>query len=59
MRVRTVHEKDAYELDKSVNREIAIIEGNGGEIVNISLAIHSKRFFCLYAMILYSDEVGE
>lgn len=59
MRVRTVHAEDTLELDKRVNREIASIEGNGGEVVNVSLAIHSTRLFCLYAMILFSDEVAE
>lgn len=59
MRVITVHAEDAFALDKRVNREIARIEGSGGEVVNVSLAIHSKKFFCLYAMILFSDEVAE
>ena len=59
MRVKTVYANDAFKIDEKVNREIARIEDNGGKVVNVSLAIHSTRLFCLYAMILFSGEAAE
>lgn len=56
MNVKTVYGEDSVKLDERVNSEIARIERNGGEVVNVSLAIHSSRLFCMYAMILFRGE---
>jgi len=51
--VETVMSSDIDELDEAVNRTINEIEYDGGKVVNVQLAIHSTKVFCLYAMIVY------
>ena len=52
-RVVTVMSSDIDEFDEEVNRIIKQIEYDGGEVVNVQLAIHSTKVFDLYAMIVY------